>query len=148
MVFVAFLFVPIQTMSYQGIPREKNNSVSGMTNLARNLGGSIGISAVSALLSQRGQFHQTMLASHTGQFDPEFQTRVTGLANTFQSSGMDIAVATQAAYGRLYGAMRNQAAMLGYIDVLFVFAIVCALMAPMAFLMKRAKPGGSAPAAH
>ena len=85
MVFVAFLFVPIQTMSYQGIPRDKNNAISGMTNLARNLGGSIGISAVSALLSQRGQFHQTMLASHTGQFDPEFQTRVTGLAKTFQS---------------------------------------------------------------
>jgi MFS transporter, DHA2 family, multidrug resistance protein len=148
MVFVAFLFVPIQTMSYQGIPREKNNAISGMTNLARNLGGSMGISAVSALLSQRGQFHQTMLASHTGQFDPEFQTRVTGLAKTFQNSGMDLAGATQAAYGSVYGAMRSQASMLGYIDVLYVFAIVCALMAPMAFLMKRVKRGGSAPAAH
>jgi DHA2 family multidrug resistance protein len=148
MVFVAFLFVPIQTMSYQGIPREKNNNVSGMTNLARNLGGSIGISAVSALLSQRGQFHQTMLASHTSQYDPEFQTRVIGLAKTFQGAGMDAAVATQAAYGRLYGAMRSQAQMLGYVDAIWMFAIVCAIMAPMAFLMKKAKSGGSAPAAH
>ena len=148
MVFVAFLFVPIQTMSYAGIPREKNNNVSGMTNLARNLGGSIGISAVQAMLSQRGQFHQTMLASHTGQYDPEFQSRVAGLAKTFQNSGMDAGVALQAAYGRLYGAMRSQADMLGYIDVIFVFAIVCALMAPLAFLMKRPKSGASAPAAH
>ena len=43
MVGVAFLFVPIQTMCYVGVPMEKNNNVSGMTNLARNMGGSIGI---------------------------------------------------------------------------------------------------------
>ena len=44
MVGVAFLFVPIQTMCYVGIPPGKNNNVSGMTNLARNVGGSVGIS--------------------------------------------------------------------------------------------------------
>ena len=40
---VAFLFVPIQTLCYVGIPMEKNNNISGMINLARNMGGSIGI---------------------------------------------------------------------------------------------------------
>jgi hypothetical protein len=54
----------------------------------------------------------------------------------------------QAAYSRVYGAMRAQADMLGYLDVIWIFAIVCAVMAPMAFLMKRNKPGGGAPAAH
>ncbi len=37
---LAFLFVPINTMSYTDVPREKNNDVSGLTNLARNIGGS------------------------------------------------------------------------------------------------------------
>ncbi len=148
MVFVAFLFVPIQTISYQGIPRDKNNNVSGMTNLARNLGGSIGISAVGFMLSRRGQFHQNVLASHTGQFDPEFQTRVAGLAMQLRTSGLDAVAASEAAYGRLYGAMRAQAEMLSYIDALFVFAIFCGLMAPLAFLMKRGKPSGDTPAAH
>ncbi len=37
---LAFLFIPINTLSYIGIPREKNNDVSGLTNLARNIGGS------------------------------------------------------------------------------------------------------------
>jgi MFS transporter, DHA2 family, multidrug resistance protein len=149
MVFVAFLFVPIQTMCYQGIPRDKNNNVSGMTNLARNLGGSIGISMVSAILSQRGQFHQNMLASHTGASDPGFVSRAAGLAKTFQNGGMDAAGATQAAYGAIYGSVRAQAEMLGYLDAIWVFAVLSAVVAPLAFLMKKAKQGGgSAPAAH
>jgi MFS transporter, DHA2 family, multidrug resistance protein len=148
MVFVAFLFVPIQTISYQGVPREKNNNVSGMTNLARNLGGSIGISAVGFILSRRGQFHQDRMSAHTGALDPEFQSRVTALAKTFQGGGMDGGMALQAAYGKIYGAMRAQSEMLGYLDALRVFAILCALMVPLAFLMKKAKPSGEAPPAH
>ncbi len=75
MVGVAFLFVPIQTMCYVGIPPGKNNNVSGMTNLARNMGGSIGISLVMTLLARRGQFHQNRLAAHTSTYDPAFQLR-------------------------------------------------------------------------
>ena len=148
MVFVAFLFVPIQTMCYQGIPREKNNNVSGMTNLARNLGGSVGISLVGALLSQRSQYHQNMMASHTSALDPEFQSRVVSMTRVFQNAGMDAVTAGQSAYGRIYGMMHAQAEMLGYIDTVFIFAILCGIMAPMAFLMKKGKPSGGAPAAH
>src|ERR1700678_3743678 len=39
---LAFLFIPINTISYAGVPREQNNDVSGLTNLARNIGGSVG----------------------------------------------------------------------------------------------------------
>ncbi len=39
---LAFLFIPINTLSYSGIPMQKNNDVSGLTNLARNIGGSMG----------------------------------------------------------------------------------------------------------
>ena len=57
---MGFLLVPIQTLCYEGIPQEKNNNVSGMTNLARNLGGSLGISAISVIFSRRSQFHQSV----------------------------------------------------------------------------------------
>ena len=55
---LAFLFVPIQTISYTDIPREKSNDVSGLTNLARNIGGSVGTSFLVTWLARRGQFHQ------------------------------------------------------------------------------------------
>jgi len=145
---VAFLFVPIQTMCYVGIPPGKNNNVSGMTNLARNIGGSVGISLVTTLLARRGQFHQNRLAAHTSAYDPAFQASIAGLVQSFKSAGYDAARATQMAYDRVYGAMQAQASMLAYLDTIWIFAIAALLMAPLAFLMKRPKPGGPAAPVH
>jgi DHA2 family multidrug resistance protein len=145
---MGFLFVPIQTLCYIGIPQEKNNNVSGMTNLARNLGGSLGISAISVIVSRRAQYHQSVLASHTSQYDTTFQQSVAGLTQTFQTLGSDVAHATTMAHQMLYSAMQRQAALLGYIDAIFVFSLVCAVMAPAAFLMQKPQKGVKARSGH
>ncbi len=62
---LAFLFVPINTLCYVGVPQEQNNQISSMINLMRNLGGSFGISFVATMLARRAQVHQTNLAAHT-----------------------------------------------------------------------------------
>jgi len=148
MVGVAFLFVPIQTMCYVGIPQGKNNNVSGMTNLARNLGGSFGISIVETLLARRGQYHQSVLSAHTSQYDPSFTSAVAGMANALKASGVGAAEATKMAYERIYGAMQAQSSMIAYLDTIWVFAILAALMVPLPLLMKRAKKGGPAAPVH
>ncbi len=148
MVGVAFLFVPIQTMCYVGIPQGKNNNVSGMTNLARNLGGSVGISMVETLLARRGQYHQSVLAAHTSQYDPSFTSAVAGMTQALKASGVGAAEAAKMAYARIYGAMQAQASMIAYLDTIWVFAIIAGLMAPLPFLMKRAKKGGPAAPVH
>ena len=56
-----FLFIPINTLCYAGIPQEKYNEVSGLTALMRNLGGSVGISFVTTLLARLSQKHLAML---------------------------------------------------------------------------------------
>src|ERR1700758_4459659 len=61
---MAFLFVPINTAAYAFLPREKNNAASGLMNLARNIGGSVGISVVTTMLDRRTQMHLTNLASN------------------------------------------------------------------------------------
>ena len=58
---LAFLFVPINTLSYTDVPREKNNDVSGLMNLARNIGGSCGTSFFVTVLARRSQDHQDRL---------------------------------------------------------------------------------------
>ena len=58
---LAFLFVPINTAAYSGLPRDKNNAASGLMNLARNIGGSVGISFVTTGLARRAQVHQGQL---------------------------------------------------------------------------------------
>jgi DHA2 family multidrug resistance protein len=137
---LAFLFVPINTMSYVGIPREKNNAVSGMTNLFRNIGGSVGISLVETLLAQRSQFHHARLTGNFSNYNPAFRDSVSSLSHRLGG--------TRQAYGQMYGMLQRQAASLAYIDTIWVFAGVCAVMVPFAFIMKRNRAGMGAPAAH
>jgi len=145
MVGVAFLFVPIQTMTYVGIPLEKNNAVSGMINLARNMGGSIGIAMLELLLERRTEFHQNRLAAHMSGFDAAFKQSVDAMTRSFVGAGYDAATAAQMAYGKLYGLMQAQASWLAYIDTIWIYAIACIAVVPLAFLMKRPKRGASGP---
>jgi DHA2 family multidrug resistance protein len=55
---IAFLFVPINTISYTGMPPQASNQISGLVNLMRNMGGSIGISAATTLIARHQQIHQ------------------------------------------------------------------------------------------
>ncbi len=137
-----FLFVPISTMSYVGIPPEKNNNVSGMTNLARNIGGSVGISLVTTLLAQRAQHHQDSLRAKMTLFDPGFRSSADTLARMLNAKGVALADATQQAYGRLYLTLQGQSNALAYIDVAWVFSVICAVVVPLAFFMRRPAAGG------
>ena len=76
---LAFLFVPINTLVYVGVPQEKSNAVSGMVNLSRNLGGDIGIAFVTTLIARRTVFHRERLLSHLEQTRPEVNDRLTQL---------------------------------------------------------------------
>ncbi|HKT25554.1 MAG TPA: DHA2 family efflux MFS transporter permease subunit [Terriglobales bacterium] len=145
---IAFLFVPINTLSYVGVPRNKNNQVSGMVNLARNMGGSVGISIVETLLAQRSQKHQSDLVSHLTNTNQAFQSRIEGITHAITGAGYSAADASQRAYHMIYGRVQQQAAALAYNDVIFIFAIVCGMMVPLAFLMRKNKPGAGPGGIH
>ncbi|HEY4157405.1 MAG TPA: DHA2 family efflux MFS transporter permease subunit, partial [Polyangiaceae bacterium] len=66
---LAFLFVPINQVVFSGVPPEKNNAVSGIVNLSRNMGGDIGIAFVTTMIARRSQSHQTILAAHATPYD-------------------------------------------------------------------------------
>jgi DHA2 family multidrug resistance protein len=149
MIGVAFLFVPIQTMTYVGVPMEKNNNISGMINLARNMGGSIGIAALETILARRTQFHQNVLSSHTSQYSNAFQSSVAAMTHAMTQAGYDAATATQMAYARVYGLLQAQAAWLAYIDTIWLYGLGCLAVVPLAFFMRRPKRGsGPAMGAH
>jgi hypothetical protein len=81
------------------------------------------------------------------QGDAAFRSSVDAMTKLFTSSGYDAATATQMAYAKLYGLMQAQASWLAYIDTIWIYAIACIAVAPLAFLMKRPKkseggPGG------
>ncbi len=137
---LAFLFVPIQTISYTDIPREKNNDVSGLTNLARNIGGSVGTSFLVTWLARRGQFHQDRLASHLDPNSLGMRQNIEGMANYLMHAPRgphSMAMARAMAQGNIYSELLRQSAMLSYLDVITVLAIGSAGMVPLVFLIKK-----------
>jgi len=142
---LAFLFVPINTISYTDVPREKNNDVSGLNNLSRNIGGSVGTSFLTTELARRAQLHQNRLATHMTAQNPNFAAHVNALKGYFQRRGGLTASPSQAqhlAIANIYNQMLKQASLLSYLDVISVLAAGCALMIPLVFLMKGRTHGG------
>jgi DHA2 family multidrug resistance protein len=141
---LAFLFVPINAIAYVGVPLEKNNQVSAMINLARNVGGGVGISLCTTMIARRAQVHQVFLSAHTSRFDPQLRVAVTRLARQLSSEGMSLADATRHAYARIYGLVLREATTLAYIDTFWVLAWISLLMALTVFFLKRNRPGAGA----
>ncbi|MBS1849961.1 MAG: DHA2 family efflux MFS transporter permease subunit [Acidobacteria bacterium] len=140
---MAFLFVPINTAAYAYLPREKNNAASGLMNLGRNIGGSVGISVVTTMLDRRAQHHLNQMSSHLTPADPNFQSTLQHLTAAMQAKGFSAADATQRAYALIQGTTQRQATMLAYIDNFWMLGIAILAMIPLVFLMKKTKPGGS-----
>ena len=59
---VGFLFVPLTMAAYVGLSAEKTNAAAGLMNFMRNIGQSVGTSAVTTLIARRSQYHQSVLA--------------------------------------------------------------------------------------
>jgi len=138
---LAFLFVPINTAAYSHLPRDKNNAASGLMNLARNIGGSVGISFVTTLLDRRTQKHMTDLMSHLTSSNFHFQDRLHGLVSALIGGGIDPPTARQKAYALMQSTVERQATMLSYIDNFWILGCAIAAMIPLVFLMKRGKAG-------
>jgi MFS transporter, DHA2 family, multidrug resistance protein len=139
---MAFLFVPINTAAYAFLPRDKNNAASGLMNLARNIGGSVGISLVTTMLDRRSQVHLHDLSRNLSAANPTFRSMLQGAAQTMQAHGASSAFATQKAYALIEGTVQRQATMLAYIDNFRLLGFAILAMVPLVFLMKKSKPGG------
>jgi DHA2 family multidrug resistance protein len=139
-----FLFIPLQTLAYTDMPEEKNNDVSGLTNLARNIGGSVGTALVITMLARQSQKHQGFLARHVTAAGSNLQSATTALQGQLFGSGFGHAQTQLGAVGRLYVLMTHQAEMLAYIDIIQGFAFASLAVVPFAFLMKKVKPGAGA----
>jgi DHA2 family multidrug resistance protein len=143
---LGFLFVPINVMAFYFVPRAKTNSATGIINLARNMGGSIGISAVTTFQARLSQTHQDYLAEHLSPANPIFEQRLHGLAAALHASGSSLAGALLQAQKILYSELIRQSQMLAFVDVFRNLGYTCLLLIPLMFLMKKSKPGrGGAP---
>jgi DHA2 family multidrug resistance protein len=143
-----FLFIPINTLCYAGIPQEKNNEVSGLTALSRNVGGSVGISFVTTLLARFSQRHQAMLIRHTVDGNMPYERMRGGLAGAWTQNGTHGPDSIFRAGAQIYGLMLSQARTLAYVDVIWILVALTGCLIPLPFLMNRPKKGVAAAPVH
>ncbi len=153
---LAFLFIPINTISYTGVARSENNDVSGLTNLARNIGGSCGTAFIATMLSRGSQKHEATMVRNLTPGSQGFDRAIQNLAPAFHGGSpgsgagfglsSNASVGTHAAMGQIYGMLHRQAAMLAYLDIVDILGVFCAVMIPLVLLIGKIKASADAPA--
>jgi DHA2 family multidrug resistance protein len=147
-IFIPLIFVPISTLNYVGVPREKNNQVAGLSNFARNMGGSIGTSLLTTFLARQNQTQQVNFASHTTYGSRNFEQMLSGMTAMFVSQGYDAATAAHKALAMAYLTVQRQASAVGIDNAFWMMSLIIVCLVPLPFIMRRPKPGQSRMAAH
>src|ERR1700760_4864050 len=143
---LAFIFIPISTLNYIGVPREKNNQISSFSNFARNLGGSLGTALLTTFLARSSQVYQQGLAGHVRPDGRVYRDYLAQTQAGLMRLGQGSSAAAQLAYGRAYRQMLRQASMLGYKNAFFILSMTILCLAPLPFVMRRPPKAMKAPA--
>jgi DHA2 family multidrug resistance protein len=134
------LFVPINTVAFSFIAREKTGYATGLINLARNMGGSSGIAICTTLIARREQFHQQRLIENLSPLNLPYQSALAGIKQMLITKGADPAQAAAQAQGMLYNSMQQQAAMLSFNEVFWALGVLFLAVIPLMLLMKKTGP--------
>lgn len=134
---LAFLFIPINTVAFANLDPAQSGNGSALVNLARNVGGSVGISVLTTQLSRQTQVHQTMLGEHINPYNPEYHAAMQPL---IERAG------EPAATGIIARLVEQQAAMLAFIDNFWMLGVVVFSVFPLLFLLKRGAAHSAGPA--
>jgi MFS transporter, DHA2 family, multidrug resistance protein len=84
---IPLIFIPISTLNYVGVPRNKFNQVSGISSFTRNVGGAIGVSLLNSFITHQGQTHRTALTAHTNHANPFFERQLNAMTRNFIAMG-------------------------------------------------------------
>jgi MFS transporter, DHA2 family, multidrug resistance protein len=143
----ACIFVPLTTLAMGSLPNEEMGNAAGIFNLARNIGGGIGISLTTTLVARGTQIHQALLVGNLSPLRPVFGQYLHKTAGALAAHA-GAAAAQQGAYGLLYGTLQRQASLFAYVDTFRLLALLCLACIPVVFLFKRTKPGKGPAAVH
>ncbi|MFP5209148.1 MAG: DHA2 family efflux MFS transporter permease subunit [Acidobacteriota bacterium] len=141
---LSFVFVPLATMTTSTIPYKEMGNATGLFNMLRNIGGSVGISMATTAVIRRSDLHQTYLAGHLAPSSWLLQQKA-GMMAGFLSHRLGPAAARPGSYGLLYGQMQQQSALLAYVDVFRWTALLAFFCAAATWLFKKPPKHGSLP---
>ncbi len=142
------LMVPLSTITVGLIAREEAGSASGLFNMLRNLGGSVGIALLSTMLTNRERFHSARIGEGITQYLPQTLFRFNLLQKKFMSVGIDAATARMKSLALIDMKVRQQAYTMAFCDCFFF--VGCALVGSSILILacKKVAPGAGGGEAH
>jgi DHA2 family multidrug resistance protein len=144
---LSFVFVPISTAAYGTLKNEQIGNASGLFNLMRNVGGSIGISIATTLLTRRTAAHQNELRNYTPTSGLAFQDALHGAQQALTST-YGQADSYFAAQSTLYQQLGRQALQWAFVDVFRWLSIILFACMGIVWFFKKVKPGKAPAGAH
>jgi DHA2 family multidrug resistance protein len=146
---IGFLFVPLSILTYGTLPRELQGDATALFTMFRNVFGSVGISAATAMVTSRTQTHMAYLGYHSSQANPNFHAVLSQLTRAIQALGSTASVSAQKAFGQAYQILIAQAGFLAYKDVFLYCALLAFAFSPVTFFFSGVKKAaGASPGAH
>jgi DHA2 family multidrug resistance protein len=145
---LAFLFVPISTVAYLTLSRDLRGDGAALFSMFRNVFGSIGISASTALVEQRSQVQQSYLSQWFSPFHQPYNALLAQTQRALTALGHAPGAARSMAVAHVYRSFTEQVAVLAYSDVFFYFAILAFCVVPFCFFLSGKTASGQAGAAH
>ncbi|MBR8838849.1 MAG: multidrug efflux MFS transporter [Stigonema ocellatum SAG 48.90 = DSM 106950] len=141
------MILPLSSIATANIEKEQAGSASGLFNMMRNLGGSVGIAALGTLLTIREQFHSERIGEAITSFSPRTQQRIDQLTQYFISRGIDPNTAHNQALKNLANIIRREAYVMAYNDC-FYFIGIALLVCGIALLFTKKVKADATAAAH
>jgi DHA2 family multidrug resistance protein len=137
---LGMVFVPLSTTTLGDLKPEEVGNGSGLYNLMRNIGGSVGISVVETLLARRGQLHQTELVRNLTPTTQNYQQSVDAFTKLFTQFSNHV-TAQQQAIAQVGQEVAKQAQLWSYVDDFRYMAAACFCCVPLVWLLRRVKRG-------
>jgi MFS transporter, DHA2 family, multidrug resistance protein len=134
---LSLVFPPLATITVDPIPSQEMGYATSVIALMRNVGASIGISAVDTELARRRQAAQVELVKHVRLGNCVFRGLLEKFEGVFRLHGSGPAQAMHQAMALIYRATRQQAALLSYIDGFQLLAILFGAVAPLVWVMRK-----------
>ena len=133
---ISFIFVPLTTATMSQLGQQQIGNASGLYNLMRNLGGSMGIAFVTTMLARGAQAHQSLMVGHLAPDNPAFVQRLAD-AKKMLGQHADPVTATRQAYNTVYSLLDQQAHLWAFVDNFYLFGLLALAGIPLIFLFKR-----------
>ena len=137
-VAISFIFVPLATSSMGTLQQDQIGNASGLFNLTRNLGGSIGIAGITTFIARGAQTSQSAFVSHFSPYNPVYQEKLAAIQQGLSAHEGPWRAAQQAPQV-LYGILQQQSLLVTYAHNFQLFGMLCLVTTPLVFFFKKVR---------